>query len=173
MTTCSLPQSRRPVRELLVLIAALVLVCHASVAAADIADFSSDGCSLFPDGTITDRAKWCDCCLQHDIAYWRGGTEEERKQADAVLRDCVLGHTGDKTLAETMYLGVRAGGHPVFPNWYRWAYGWNYGRGYKPLTEGERERAMKKLDRYWKSHPEGYCAEKHGTAPKKERGDDK
>jgi hypothetical protein len=36
-------------------------------------DFTSDGCSLFPDGTIINRAKWCECCLRHDIAYWRAG----------------------------------------------------------------------------------------------------
>lgn len=173
MTMTFLRSSKRAIRGRLVLIAALVLVCHASAATAGIADFSSDGCSLFPDGTIKDRSKWCDCCLQHDIAYWRGGTEEERIRADAALRDCVLERTGDKALAETMYLGVRAGGHPGFPNWYRWAFGWNYGRGYKLLTEGEQEQVRKKLDLYWKSHPGGYCSEKHGTAPKKERGDDK
>jgi hypothetical protein len=175
MTTTFPRRSGRTVRELVALIASLVLACLSSGAqadAADLAHFTSDGCSLFPDGTIADRAKWCDCCLLHDIAYWRGGTEEERKRADEALRDCVLGHTGDKALSETMYLGVRAGGNPVFPAWYRWGYGWPYGRGYKPLNDEEREQVRKKLDEYWMSHPGGYCAEKHGTMPKKERGDD-
>jgi len=174
MTTTFPRRSGRAVRELLVLTAALVLAClssGASAHAADLADFTSDGCSLFPDGTITDRAKWCGCCLMHDIAYWRGGTEEERKRADAALRDCVLEHTGDKALSETMYLGVRAGGHPVFPAWYRWAYGWPYGRGYNALSDEEREQVRKRLDGYWKGHPGGYCAEEHGVLPKKERGD--
>jgi hypothetical protein len=126
-------------------------------------NFTSDGCSLFPDGTLKDHAKWCECCLKHDIAYWHGGTEEQRLKADEALRDCVLDRTGDKVLAETMYLGVRAGGHPVFPAWYRWAYGWSYGRGYEPLNESEREQVRVKLDAYWKDHPAGYCVEKHGT----------
>jgi len=153
---------------LLLVIIPLVLVYHTAAMAADISDFSSDGCSLFPDGTIKDRAKWCDCCLLHDISYWRGGTEEERKQADAALRDCVLARTGDKALAETMYLGVRAGGHPVFPNWYRWAYGWNYGRGYRPLNDEELAMVRVKLDEYQRNHPKGYCEEKHGASQKKE-----
>ncbi|NTW67749.1 MAG: hypothetical protein HGB21_15810 [Nitrospirae bacterium] len=84
----------------------------------------------------------------------------------------VLERTGDNALAETMYLGVRAGGHPVFPAWYRWAYGWPYGRGYMPLSDEEREQVRKKLDEYWKRHPGGYCAEHHGTLPMKGRGDD-
>jgi len=128
-----------------------------SAASSGIDDFSSDGCSLFPDGTPKDRSKWCDCCFAHDIAYWRGGTEKERKAADLALRDCVLDRTGNEALAEAMYLGVRAGGHPIFPTWYRWAYGWSYGRGYVPLTEDERTQAGKKLQEYFRKHPEGYC----------------
>ncbi|MDA8100679.1 MAG: hypothetical protein M0042_13770 [Nitrospiraceae bacterium] len=124
-------------------------------------DFTSDGCSLFPDGTLRDRAKWCSCCLEHDIAYWRGGTGKERKQADEALRDCVRERTGDQALAETMYVGVRAGGHPAFPTWYRWGYGWDYGRGYKPLTESERQSGEAKIREYYEKHPAGYCAEKH------------
>jgi hypothetical protein len=132
----------------------------AAAAAADLREFTSDGCSLFPDGTLKDRSKWCGCCFAHDIAYWQGGTEEERKAADAALRDCVVERTGDEALAETMYLGVRAGGHPVFPTWYRWAYGWSYGRGYRPLTDEEREQVKEKLKAYRAAHPEGYCEKK-------------
>lgn len=131
--------------------------------AADLRPFTSDGCSLFPDGTIRDRTKWCDCCLTHDLAYWQGGTGEERKKADEALRECVLERTQDKTLAETMYLGVRAGGHPAFPAWYRWGYGWSYGRGYKPLSEAEKQRVRERQDEYRQQHPGGYCGE-HGLA---------
>ena len=127
--------------------------------AADLRPFTSDGCSLFPDGTIKDRTKWCDCCLSHDLAYWQGGTAGERKKADEALRDCVLDRTKDKGLSETMYLGVRAGGHPAFPTWYRWGYGWPYERGYKPLSDAEKERVRERSDEYWQKHPAGYCAE--------------
>jgi len=146
-----------------------VLACCTTVWSADLKDFTSDGCSLFPDGTISDREKWCECCLQHDIAYWRGGAKDERKKADDELRACVLGRTGDKALAETMYLGVRAGGHPAFPTWYRWGYGWTYGRGYRPLTGEEQKQVDKKLENYTGSHPAGYCGERSGKNASKER----
>lgn len=128
--------------------------------AADLHDFTSDGCSLFPDGTLTNRAWWCECCFDHDIAYWRGGTKEERLQADERLRDCVRERTTDKELAEVMYLGVRGGGHPAFPTWYRWGYGWNYGRGYATLTDEEWKQVHEKLDKYFAKHPAGYCSPK-------------
>ena len=145
---------------LLFVFAFFLLLCSGWTSAAGLRDFTSDGCSLFPDGTINDRTKWCGCCLQHDIAYWRGGTENDRKKADEALRDWVYERTKDKVLAETMYLGVLTGGHPAFPTWYRWAYGWDYGRGYQPLTRAEQKQVKEKLDRYWKDHPEGYCGKK-------------
>ncbi len=144
-----------------VLLVLLLLSGCAAAAASDLQGFSSDGCSLFPDGTIKDRNKWCGCCLSHDIAYWQGGSAGDRKTADEALRDCVFERTKDKALAETMFLGVRAGGHPAFPTWYRWAYGWPYGRGYKPLSEAEKQQAKERLDEYYQKHPEGHCAEHH------------
>lgn len=125
--------------------------------ASDLNSFTSDGCSLFPDGTLHERSLWCDCCFNHDIAYWRGGSEVERKEADKALRLCVLDRTGNKALAGMMHDGVRAGGSPVFPTWYRWGYGWNYGRGYQQLAEEERKQVADRLDDYRKNHPSGYC----------------
>lgn len=116
-----------------------------------ISPFRSDGCSLFPDGTIKDRNLWCDCCLEHDIAYWRGGTEEERIKADEALKSCVEKKTGSPELAQVMYQGVRLGGSPAFLTWYRWGYGWPYGRGYEPLTEAERKSIDKRLEEYNKA----------------------
>lgn len=145
-----------------------IFACSTAAWAVDLKDFASDGCSLFPDGTMGDRAKWCECCLRHDIAYWRGGAEQERKTADEALRACVLERTGDKALAETMYLGVRAGGHPVFPTWYRWGYGWTYGRGYKPLTMQEQHKVREKQDDYGSKRPTGYCGERSGKNASKE-----
>lgn len=118
-----------------------VVLLSGCVTAQELKPFSSDGCSLFPDGDRADRKRWCACCLQHDLAYWRGGTEDERKHADEQLRTCVVERTGNALLAETMYLGVRAAAAPAAPTWYRWGYGWNYGRGYARLTDQESARA--------------------------------
>jgi hypothetical protein len=148
--------------KIVFLVLSLILLTHGQVSAARLSDFTSDGCSLFPDGTMKDRALWCDCCFAHDIAYWQGGTREERLAADRMLRECVYDRTHNKALADMVYDGVRTGGHPVFPTWYRWAYGWTYGRGYAPLREGEKKQIREKLNAYHAKHPDGYCREKHG-----------
>jgi hypothetical protein len=129
---------------------------------ADIVPFTSDGCSLFPDGTFSDRDRWCDCCQTHDLAYWQGGSAADRVRADEALRSCVQARTGDADLAETMYLGVRVGGHPAFPTWYRWGYGWPYGRGYEPLSKSEKRQVEEQLAAYARCHPQGYCVERNG-----------
>jgi hypothetical protein len=154
---------RTPVSRSILLIIAVSLFAITSSPAADLHDFTSDGCSLFPDGNFKDRALWCDCCLAHDISYWRGGTKEDRKHADEKLRDCVLKRTGSKALADLMYDGVRTGGHPAFPTWYRWGYGWKYGKKYDPLTEQENQQVRAKLEAYYTKHPSGYCRERHGS----------
>lgn len=122
-----------------------------------LAPFSSDGCSLFPDSSIITNDDWCDCCFQHDIAYWRGGTKEQREQADLQLKQCVLAKSGDETLATLMYEGVRFGGSPYFYNWYRWGYGWSYDRKYAALTEEERARADELLQEYFAANKNTYC----------------
>ncbi|MEJ2545710.1 MAG: hypothetical protein P8Y99_16725 [Calditrichaceae bacterium] len=97
---------------------------------------------------MSDKEDWCECCLEHDKAYWRGGTEKERAKADSLFKECILARTQNESLAEMMYLGVRLGGSPYFPTWYRWGYGWNYRRGYAPLTSEEKEMAQKILKEY-------------------------
>ena len=113
--------------------------------------FHSDGCSLFPDQNVITQKDWSDCCLEHDIAYWQGGTKAQRIAADSLLRLCVLKKTGSKKLARLMYKGVRIGGSPHFPTWYRWGYGWNYMRGYEPLTKEELLMAQELLKAYYLS----------------------
>jgi len=76
------------------------------------APFSSDACSLFPDRAPIGQADWCDCCLAHDEAYWRG------------------------------YGAVRIGGMPWLPSPFRWAYGWPDGRLYRMLSIAEDAQAQ-------------------------------
>ncbi|MDH5545160.1 MAG: FAD-binding oxidoreductase [Gammaproteobacteria bacterium] len=133
---------------------ALVGCVHTS---SRLSEFASDGCSLFPDGDFKDPNAWCDCCVQHDMVYWRGGSEAERVDADLALKHCVEQKTGNRPLAEIMYQGVRFGGSPYFPNWYRWGYGWQYGRGYAPLTDEERLQVTRRMAAYYKNPPAKQC----------------
>ena len=142
--TSLVPQWRIPTAVALVVLALTGAGCRSPREAGRLHPFHSDGCSLFPDGTLADKTLWQDCCVEHDLAYWRGGSREEREQADLRLRDCILEKTGDRDLAELVFGGVRAGGAPVFPTWYRWGYGWQYGRGYRDLT-GEERRQVEAL----------------------------
>lgn len=119
-------------------------------------DFTTDSCSLFPDGADQGPQCWADCCVVHDGAYWRGGTAQERRQADQALRECVA-RAGHPKTATLMYDGVRLNGMPLWPTWFRWGYGWGYGRGYEPLTDAEQREAAEKLAAWRQAHPESAC----------------
>jgi len=135
----------------------ILFLISSSTLAEQLADFTSDGCSQFPDGTISEKNLWCGCCITHDIAYWQGGSQQQKKQADEALRACILQSTQSHLLANTMYVGVRLGGLPIFPVWYRWGYGWEYGRDYQLLNQIEKQLVTTKLQRYKENLPKNYC----------------
>jgi hypothetical protein len=110
--------------------------------------FSSDGCSLFPDRNWIGESDWLSCCFEHDVAYWQGGTEAQREQADVALKVCVMDKTKNEKFSELMYRGVRAGGSPYFYNWYRWGYGWSYSRKYGALNQAEQNAVSKAIEAY-------------------------
>ncbi len=138
------------------LVSAFLLGCSGD---SELRPFESDGCSLFPDASLITADDWCSCCFAHDIAYWKGGTADEREAADAALRDCVQEKTGDRVLAGAMYEGVRLGGSPYFYNWYRWGYGWGYERKYQALTAAETATADRLLDDYRSLGTPDVCAD--------------
>lgn len=71
--------------------------------------FTFDGCTLFPDRFLDSSFK--EACLKHDIAYWYGGSKEERKEADLQLKEEVseAGFSG-AILQYPIYWGVRVFG---------------------------------------------------------------
>ncbi len=99
-------------RSFLYLSGVLCGVVPGAVTAAEIAPFTSDGCSAFPDGTIDQNQLWLNCCTEHDRTYWMGGTREDRTIADQVLKDCVAS-VGHPHIAELMLAGVRVGDHAI------------------------------------------------------------
>ena len=111
---------------------------------AELKPFTTDGCSAFPDGTANENAKWIECCIEHDFAYWKGGTQQQRENADNKLKQCV-DELGEKNISIIMHIGVRFGGSPFYPTWYRWGYGWPYLRGYQPLTQSEKAQITQRL----------------------------
>ena len=117
----------------------LFALVSASAQAETIEPFTSDGCSVFPDGTFAQQELWLSCCTAHDYAYWQGGTYEQRLTADKLLRQCVA-NVGEPQIANLMLAGVRVGGSPYLPTSFRWGYGWSYPRFYKPLTSEEKRQ---------------------------------
>lgn len=105
-------------------------VCAAHRGAEDLPPhpFTSDGCSLWPD------CSWVGCCIDHDIAYWCGGSANDRQRADRSLRQCVAEH-GPTGMGTAMYIAVRAFGIPWQPFPFRWGYGWDGIRGYEQLEQ--------------------------------------
>lgn len=116
----------------------LVALGAGCVSHAIIKPFTTDECSCSAEGTQTDSTKWCDCCVQHDIAYWQGGTRAERRTADRAFRACIAA-TGEAKYARKAYHAVRVFGSAWLPTPWRWGYGWGYHRAYRPLTPAEQD----------------------------------
>ena len=83
------------------------------------ADFTGDGCTLFPDGNYRE------CCYRHDLDYFRGGTEKERRDSDKRLYRCVRSKKGwqNEIAAPLMLFGVRVFGVSFLPTPFRWGFG--------------------------------------------------
>lgn len=96
-----------------------------------IKDFSTDGCSCFPDGLMWgNKSEWLVCCEAHDIAYWAGhGNEETRSFADEELFQCVKEKTYDY-FAKLVWSGPRGASWfntgKIVPSAFRWGYGWPF-----------------------------------------------
>ena len=130
-----------------VCLALALLLLPVSATGGELKPFTTDGCSSFPDGTLQQQSLWVDCCIRHDLAYWKGGTYSERLAADEALQSCVTA-IGEPEVASVMLAGVRVGGSPWWPTSFRWGYGWPYARGYKALTSDEKREVRRQLDRF-------------------------
>lgn len=95
--------------------------------------FASDGCSGGMSWLWRLVARrdppWNGLCVDHDLAYWQGGSADDRRQADHALWDGVA-RNGHPIWADAMWLAVRLGGHPWLPLPWRWGYGYRFPRGY-------------------------------------------
>jgi len=132
-------------RDLFAIVALLAGLASPECASADgLKPFTTDGCSMFPEGTQTQKDLWLACCTNHDLAYWMGGTSDEREKADRDLKECVA-RAGEPEIAQLMLAGVRVGGTPYLPTPFRWGYGWPWPRGYKALNDGEWDQVKTKL----------------------------
>lgn len=84
-------------------------------------EFVTDGCSWFPDGNYRD------CCVDHDRAYFKGGSWQQRLKADNKLFSCVSKKRGwyQPIIAPFMWAGTRVFGVSFLPTSFRWGFGKN------------------------------------------------
>lgn len=108
-----------------------------SANAGKLTPFVSDGCSSSPDGFV-EGAELLECCLIHDVQYWKGGTLEEKQQADAEFKMCLDKRTFP-WMAQIYYQSVKVGGDADLGAPWAWGYGWKPLREYSPLTAEEKQ----------------------------------
>lgn len=104
--------------------------------------FSTDGCSLAPNGIpklLLDS--WVECCIEHDVKYWPGGTLDDKNRADLELKECIS-NTGSPRVAELYYITVSTLTGAMVPATYRWGYGWEKKRDFRPLTSWETKQVV-------------------------------
>ena len=101
-------------------------------------NFVSDGCTSFPD------KDYVDCCVQHDLAYFKGGSWTARWRADGELRKCVAAKQGwwHKPVSILMWSGVRVFGVPFLPTKFRWG----FGRDFKPIEKNRQTKIKRKIN---------------------------
>ena len=85
--------------------------------------FASDGCTGWVD--TWNGISIYPACFLHDLKYWAGypGEEVERLIADAELMIDVACLLVGTAMAETMFHGVRVGGHEAFRQPFSWGFG--------------------------------------------------
>lgn len=107
----------------------------------------SDGCSggmsaayaLLPKQVREKFGKtlpWHQCCVEHDRAYYYGGSRTDKLAADETLKQCVAKTFKDENagrlLGLIMQTAVTIGGQPYFATSFRWGYGEDF-RGTEDL----------------------------------------
>jgi hypothetical protein len=96
--------------------------------------FCTDGCSVVGNKTKTSFL----CCVDHDIAYWAGGSKSDKYKADGRFYQCLL-KTEGQGVAETYSAAVAVYGDPY------WGLDWVNRPRFMPLTEEEKQIAAQKL----------------------------
>jgi hypothetical protein len=104
--------------------------------ATELKPFYTDLCTFFPEGTRLEPRLWEDCCVQHDLVYWAGGSKAQQKQSDKELKQCVTDKAG-KMWGNLMYRGVRMGHLSPIKSKMKWGHGWGDNRSFQVLDKSE------------------------------------
>jgi hypothetical protein len=102
----------------------LTLICSQVFANDNLTSFTSDGCTLSPDGTPAQPNLWRECCVEHDLWFWGGGTKEQRILADNNLKSCIA-EKSSRFISAIYLFGVQVGRLSPFKiKNKKWGNGW-------------------------------------------------
>lgn len=109
--------------------------------------FKTDYCTGFPEGTFSKPNLWKDCCYDHDLRYWFGGSKADELLADQNLGACVSRKTGSNFYGNLMYYAVRTGHYSPIKHSTKWGWGWGANRSnYRELSNIEKEYIVNELE---------------------------
>lgn len=118
-----------------------LFVFHLSSSQAEeLVPFETDYCTGYPEGTWDHPDLWKHCCLEHDLYFWAGGSKEDRRSSDFILKECVE-ETGENFQALIIYIAVSAGSYsPIKFSNKKWNYGWTQRTSLKSLSVEDIDR---------------------------------
>ncbi len=139
-------------KGLLIVLSMIILSSFAQ--AQEVKTFTSDFCTGYPEGTLNHPNLWRDCCIEHDLYLWAGGTQRDHDQTDLNLMSCVK-KVGAPINADIIFWGIKLGNlSPIKLQDKKWSNAWITPRGLKALSFEEIDMLQQSLD----SHPSPYLS---------------
>lgn len=153
----------KPFQKMIMLILSIFIIGCPSEP--HIKPFIAEGCAIFQNTNFKaiavndtdDTGNWCRCCLEFDIAYWRGGSQVQQETAKQRLRDCVYQKTRNKPFADQLYSEAEKNGGNYFSQWPDWGYGWTETKGFSVLNQRQLDIANELLLSYFRNNP-SFCS---------------
>lgn len=124
------------------LLSAILIINSALIFAQEerLEPFLTDYCTGYPEGTLDRPQLWKHCCLEHDLYFWAGGTLNDRKVSDLLLKECIE-ETGEDFQAKLIYWAVTAGSYsPIKFSNKKWNYGWSDRTQFQKLSSQDIDR---------------------------------
>ena len=105
-------------------------------------EFKTDQCTFWFDSFF--KSDWSHCCEKHDLYYWIGGSEDNRRDVDYNLYKCVQ-EKSNSLNSLLMFIGIQIG--KISPWKFKnkkWGNAWN-SNPYEDLKSEEKKVLIKSI----------------------------